>query len=62
MEEVKALYVVWDALRDAKCDYYFIHIRRQALLKLREKIGAEAFAAGQMPPYVPMWRFSEVRP
>ena len=42
-EEVEQLYLIWDAVRDARCDYYHIHIRRQALKKLREHLKAISF-------------------
>ena len=31
--------------------------RRQALRQLRELLGPEAYAAGHLPPCVPLWRF-----
>lgn len=61
IEETDRLYRSWDILRDSKTTYYYTHVRRQALLKLKEIIGAEMFSKGQMPPHVPYWRFSEVR-
>jgi hypothetical protein len=57
LTETDQLYRVWDAIRDARCDYYYITVRRQALLQLRELIGAEAYYSGQLPPHVPVWRF-----
>lgn len=59
--ETDALYQAWDSLRDAKTDYYYCHVRRQALMKLKSLIGAEAFERGAMPGNVPEWRFVEVR-
>lgn len=47
------LYRPWDALRDAQCEFYYVTVRRTALKKLRDAIGAEAFAAGRMPLAVP---------
>jgi hypothetical protein len=47
------LYRPWDALRDAQCDFYYVTVRRAALKKLRDAIGADAFAAGRMPLAVP---------
>ncbi len=49
------LYQVWDTVRDAQCDYYYVTVRRQALGLLRELIGAEAFYSGRMPPSIPVW-------
>jgi len=59
--ETDRLYKVWDAVRDARCDFYYITFRRQALLRLQELIGPEAYAIGELPPYVPEWRFSTAK-
>lgn len=59
--ETDQLYQVWDTVRDARCDYYYVTVRRQSLQLLRELIGAEAFYAGQMPPNVPVWHFPRSR-
>lgn len=55
--ETDQLYQVWDTVRDARCDYYYVTVRRQSLQLLRDLIGAEAFYSGQMPPNVPVWHF-----
>jgi hypothetical protein len=47
-------------LRDARCDYYYVAYRRQALQQLREAIGPQAFYSGRMPPHVPLWRIAIV--
>ena len=47
-------------MRDARCEYYYITVRRQALKRLRTMIGAEAYDAAELPPYVPLWRFLEL--
>jgi hypothetical protein len=60
LQETDHLYQVWDTARDARCDYYFVTVRRQALKKLRELIGPEAYYGGQMPPYVPLDRFRSI--
>lgn len=49
------LYQVWDTIRDAKCDYYYVTVRRQALQLLRDLLGEEAFYSVRMPPSVPIW-------
>lgn len=59
--ETDHLYLVWDAARDARCEYYHVHVRRQSLAKLREMIGPAAYAAGTLPPHVPVWRFQRMR-
>jgi hypothetical protein len=60
VQEADRLYQVWDTLRDARCDYYYITVRRQALKRLRELIGEEAYYSGNLPPYVPIWRFQQI--
>jgi len=55
--ETDQLYQAWDTVRDARCDYYYVTVRRQSLQLLRDLIGAEAFYNGQMPPNVPVWHF-----
>jgi hypothetical protein len=59
MRETDRLYQTWDAVRDARCEYLYVPARRQALKKLKEMIGDEAFARGELPPNVPVWRFQE---
>jgi hypothetical protein len=59
LQETDRLYQVWDAVRDARCDYYYITVRRQALKRLREMIGEDAYYSGNLPPCVPLWRFQE---
>jgi hypothetical protein len=61
LEETERLYKIWDSLRDARCDYYYVAVRRQALKRLREQIGEEAYYNGDLPPCVPLWRFSMVK-
>ena len=61
LQETDRLYQVWDTVRDARCDYYYVTVRRQALKKLREMVGDEAFYGGSLPPYVPLWRFQQIR-
>ncbi len=59
LKETDYLYQVWDSVRDARCEYYYITVRRQALKRLRQMIGTEAYDAADLPPYVPLWRFQE---
>lgn len=59
--ETKLLYEAWDCLRDAKSPHFYIHVRRKALKRLQELIGAEAFDRGTMPPCLPNWRMTEIR-
>jgi hypothetical protein len=57
LTETDQLYRIWDAVRDARCDYYYITVRRQALQQLRDLVGAPAYYSGVLPPHVPVWRF-----
>jgi hypothetical protein len=59
--ETDRLYKVWDYVRDARCEFYYVTVRRAALRKLKDAIGDEAFAMGYLPPNVPTWRFAEAR-
>ena len=59
--ETDRLYKVWDAVRDARCDFYYVTVRRAALKKLKDAIGEEAYLLGRLPPNVPTWRFNEAR-
>jgi len=60
LREVDRLYQVWDAVRDSRCEYYYITVRRQALKKVRTTIGDAAFYNGHYPPHVPVWRFQRI--
>ena len=55
--EVDRLYQIWDTIRDSRCEYYYVTVRRQALKRLRELLGQDDYYTGQLPPYVPVWRF-----
>jgi len=59
--ETDRLYQIWDSVRDARCDFYYVTVRRQALKKLRELIGDEDYNEAVLPPNVPIWRFHEMR-
>jgi hypothetical protein len=61
IQETDQLYQIWDTVRDARCDYYYVTVRRQALSLLRDLIGAEAFYTGELPPHVPVWHFPRGR-
>jgi hypothetical protein len=60
LAETDRLYNCWDTLREARRDYYYITLRRQALKRLRELVGPDAYYSGVMPPSVPLWRFQSV--
>lgn len=57
LKETDYLYQVWDSVADARCEYYYIAVRRQALKRLRQMVGPEAYNTADLPPYVPLWRF-----
>lgn len=59
IRETDQLYRVWDAVRDARCEFYYTTVRRQAMKRLRCTIGEEAYNAAELPPNVPTWRFNE---
>jgi hypothetical protein len=60
MRETDRLYYIWDAVRDSRCEFYYITIRRQALKKLRCFVGTADYYSGQLPPPIPTWRFQEM--
>jgi hypothetical protein len=59
LRETDELYQVWDAARDSRCEFYYVTVRRAALARLREALGPDAYAAGDLPPHVPLWRFRD---
>jgi hypothetical protein len=61
LQETEQLYQIWDTVRDARCEYYYVTVRRQALKRLRELLGDDDYYSGQLPPYVPVWRFQVMR-
>jgi hypothetical protein len=60
LQEADNLYQIWDLVRDSRCDYYYVTVRRQALKKIKETVGDAAYYNGNMPPHVPVWRFARV--
>ena len=61
LAETDLLYRIYDAVREARCEYFYVNYRRQSLAQLRDLIGVEAFYTGQLPPQVPLWRIPEGR-
>jgi hypothetical protein len=59
--EVDYLYQVWDTVRDARCEYYYVTVRRQALKRLKDMLGDDAYYQGQLPSHVPVWRFEPIQ-
>ena len=60
LQEADRLYQIWDLVRDSRCDYYYVTVRRQALKKVKETVGDAAYYNGTMPPHVPVWRFTRI--
>ena len=60
LREADRLYQVWDTVRDARCEFYYVTVRRQALKKLRETVGPQAYYSAALPPHVPVWRFTRI--
>lgn len=60
IQETDRLYSIWDTVRDSSCTYYYVTVRRQALKKLKETVGFEAYCSGALPPHIPIWRFSRI--
>lgn len=60
LQESDRLFQVWEAIRDTRCEYYYVTVRRQALKRVRDSIGEQAFYNGNYPPHVPIWRFQRI--
>lgn len=58
--ECDALYQAYDLARDAACEHYYTYVRREALKKLKNLLGEEAYDSGELPPPVPVWRFTSL--
>lgn len=56
IQEIDHLYHVYDTVRDARCEYYYVTVRRQALKRLRDLLGEEDYYRAKLPPHVPVWR------
>jgi hypothetical protein len=54
--ETDRLHQVWNTVREARCGFYYVVVRRQALKQLRELLGDQAFYRGELPPHLPIWR------
>jgi hypothetical protein len=58
--ETDRLHDIWDLVRDARTDFYYVPVRRGALKKLRELVGSEVYYSGCLPPHVPVWNFARI--
>jgi hypothetical protein len=61
IQQCNACWRTWDLIRDARTEYYYIHVRRAALRDLRQQIGFAAYYSGRLPPIVPLALFAEDR-
>lgn len=64
IRETDECYQNWDLMLDASCEFYYITVRRQALLRFKNKMqdyvdenGKNFWETGQLPPSIPDWRF-----
>jgi hypothetical protein len=57
LTETDQLYHIWDLVRDAGSECYYVSVRRHALAALRAAIGPGEYYGGVLPPHVPVWRF-----
>jgi hypothetical protein len=60
IQETDRLYDLWDMAREARTDYYYVWVRRAALKKLRDTVGAQTYYSGCLPPHVPVWNFARL--
>jgi hypothetical protein len=60
IQETERLYEIWSLAREARTEYYFVWVRRAALKKLRESVGAQSYYSGCLPPHVPVWNFARL--
>ena len=59
-EETERLYQIWDLVRDARTELYYVPVRREAMKKLRDLVGSEVYYGGCLPPHVPTWNFARI--
>ena len=59
--EVDQRYYVWTTLRDARTPFYYVTVRRQAMMHLRDLLGAEAFYRSELPAPVPLDHFPRMK-
>lgn len=61
LNEVDRRYQVWSAVRDARCGFYYVTVRRQSMADLRDLVGAESFYRAELPAHVPIWHFPRLK-
>jgi hypothetical protein len=66
MQETKECADVWTALSDAKCGFYYVPVKRAAMLKykkftqnIKDENGGDYWTSRRLPPSFPYWRFRE---
>lgn len=57
MEEANFCYRVNDLIRDARSDYFYVHVKRRAAKQAIALAGEDLFDV----PAVPLWRFNSLR-
>jgi hypothetical protein len=62
LQEAKHLASIWALVDTATCPSQSWVCRRVALMRLREMLGPEAYYAGDIPPFAPLWRFETIEP
>jgi hypothetical protein len=64
LEENRQLFEIWDSLMDANSPHMMVNYRRYYLkvfkCKLEKMQGEGAFLTGELPDYVPSWRFAKL--
>lgn len=59
--ELDQLHALWDTIRESRSNFYYVSVRRLALKKAKEAMGAANYFNGSYPPPVPAWIFQEIR-
>ncbi len=59
LTETDYLYRFWLAVQEARCPFFYVEVRRAALKKMKNLLGAEAYYQGSYLPNVPTWRYHE---
>lgn len=59
IKETEKLYQIWDGVRDARCDFYYVTVRRNALKKLKDNLGEDNWATATLPLGMPAWHFMD---
>ncbi len=58
IRETDVYHLLWIEIRHAQSEFLYVTGRRESLLKVKEFLGEERYISGELPPYVPHWRFS----